>query len=132
MISDDKSKYGIGDLPRLGGMIAANASRNGLRDLVYGAVSAPMTIEGQWFHNKQVALDGYRFVKCRFDSCTLVTSKGTFELKNCVVSETEFAYTDEALKIVKLFALGSPEMISDWPALSPKLEADGTYSIVGQ
>ncbi len=93
--------------------------------------SAPFRIEGQWYHNQTFTLDGYEFVSCRFDSCNLYISKGTFLINRCFFSGSTFYYRDEALKIVKLYGLLATDAAKLWPSLAPTHNLDGTISITG-
>lgn len=91
--------------------------------------SAPFRIEGQWYHNQTFTLDGFEFVSCRFDSCNLHTSKGTFLINSCVFSNCTLYYWEEALKIVKLYGLLATDAAKRWPGLAPTQNPDGTISI---
>lgn len=42
--------------------------------------------KGLWYHNQTLTLDGYRFVGCRFDSCTLNVNSGEIYLDHCIIS----------------------------------------------
>jgi hypothetical protein len=89
-------------------------------------------VQGLYYNGKQVALDGYQFVGCRFDNCTLLVSSSNFELINCVIDEaTVIQYGPEPMKIVHLFNSRSDWMYASAPALAPRRNADGTITING-
>ncbi len=91
--------------------------------------SAPYTIQGQWYLNQSVSLDGYKFVYCRFDTCNIITSKGTFSLDHCFFSNCRFYILEEARNVVQLANIVVPEIRQRWPYLAFQQEADGTLSI---
>ena len=92
--------------------------------------SVPFRIEGQWYLNKTLTLDGYDFVSCRFDGCTLLVTKGAFLIRNCFFSPTcSFNYKDEALRIVKLYGILATDAAKRWPNLAPTRNPDFTISI---
>jgi hypothetical protein len=91
--------------------------------------SSPFEIRGQWFLHQPIYLDGYKFVKCRFDQCNIITSKGTFIIENCFFWQCKFYYLDEALRVIKLHGLYSEETRKKWPLLNPTFNEDGTFSI---
>jgi hypothetical protein len=86
-------------------------------------------VENQWYHNKQINIDGYHFVQCRFDNCTIITSKGTFSFDHCYFANCQFQYSNEAFKIVRLYNISATEARSYWPGLAPIINEDGTLSI---
>ena|SRR2546425_7814190 len=93
----------------------------------------PYRVEGKWYYNQKVTLDGYQFVKCRFDRCTLETAKGSFTLENCYLWECGVVYSAEAWKVARLYVLQSPEAFNEaqkhWPSMLPVLNKDGTITI---
>lgn len=91
--------------------------------------SAPPQYQNQWFLNQELSLDGYSFVRCRFDSCTLYVRKGTFLLENCFFSSCRIIFGDEAQKVTKLFTLFQQLTDKVTPTLAPTIESDHTISI---
>jgi hypothetical protein len=63
----------------------------------------PSRFEARYFQRQRVSLDGYHFVRCRFDDCELVTTKATFKIENCVFGTCTLTILGEALNAVKLF-----------------------------
>lgn len=83
--------------------------------------------ENLYFRNKQIDIDGYEFINCRFDNCKFSTEKGTFKFKNCVFDEsTLVSYSGAALKILKLY---NRRVQIKSANLSPEINADGTITI---
>ncbi len=93
----------------------------------------PFRVEGQWYYKQTILLDGYHFVRCRFDSCLLKTQKGAFALEGCVLWQTSVQFEGEAHRVVRLYNWIAPEARREaqarWPFLAPILNSDGTYSI---
>jgi hypothetical protein len=82
-----------------------------------------------WFSDQEIAIDGYTFVRCRFDNCTIYVKKGTFSLERCFFGGCRFNYQDESLRVVKLFNILLPTNARFWGALAPEFHEDGTLSI---
>src|SRR5437867_10443665 len=85
-------------------------------------------IQKQWFFRTRVSLDGYRFVRCRFDQCIIDTRTGNFEIDGCAFSNCDFFYAGQAERIVKLFNITATEAYHKWPWLAPTVNADGTLT----
>lgn len=90
--------------------------------------SAPYTVTGQWYYKQSVTLDGYNFVRCRFDNCSVITLKGTFSLDHCYFSSCMYYVQKEAKAVVQLASLVVPELRQRWPFVAIRQEADGTFS----
>lgn len=89
-------------------------------------------VQGLYYNGKMVPLDGYRFVGCRFDNCTLMVASNNFELINCVIDPTTvIQYGMETIKIVQLFNSRSEWMYASAPGFAPRKNADGTITIDG-
>ena len=92
--------------------------------------SLPYQIEGQWFFNQQVALDGYTFLRCRFENCTLFASRGLFILDHCLVTGCRIMFSDEALNVVRLWNLFLRPMSDNFHhSIHPVYHPDGTISV---
>src|SRR5689334_1192458 len=63
----------------------------------------PYVIEGKWFYRQNITLDGYKFVRCRFDNCNVYTTKGTFSIDRCFFGSCMFYYNEESKRSVQLF-----------------------------
>jgi hypothetical protein len=97
-----------------------------------GQIFGRPTVQGLYYNGKMVALDGYQFVGCRFDNCTLMVASPNFELINCVIDpSTVIQYGMETVKIVRLFNSRSEWMYASAPGLAPRRNADGTITIDG-
>ena len=91
------------------------------------------SVQGLYYNGKTIPLDGYQFVGCRFDNCTLVVMSTNFELINCVIDPvTVIEYGIETLKIVHLFNSRSEWAYASAPGLAPRKNADGTITIDGR
>ena len=93
--------------------------------------SYPFRVENKWYHQQVVSLDGYTFVKCRFDNCQIYTTKGTFTLDHCILSGCSVTFYGEAQKAVQLFNVSNPQKLSIWAkqGLDATQNEDGTWSI---
>lgn len=91
----------------------------------------PKTVQGMWFNNRHVALDGYVFQSCRFDNCTLHISSGNFQFDRCHIDmSTTITYGATTLKVVKLFNSRNDWFYEHYPSLAPTRNHDGTISIM--
>lgn len=95
--------------------------------------SVPYQISGQWYHQKNIMLDGFAFSNCRFDSCNIFLSHGPFTLDHCYMSGCTIFYNDEALAAVRFFVLNHlPRTLDLPPRVKAVFNADGTFSIDSQ
>jgi len=85
-----------------------------------------------WYHNKEVKLDGYRFIACRFDGCKLVLTSTNFELDACYIDPTTtVVYGNDVLRPIKLFNSRNEWMYAEAPYFAPIRNANGTITIKG-
>jgi hypothetical protein len=84
-------------------------------------------VEGQWFFNQDISLDGYQFVRCRFENCRITVSKGAFRLTNCLFTGCSFSFSGDAIQVVKSFNLTDLTKIP--PTLRPLIYQDRTVTI---
>lgn len=97
-----------------------------------GALGQLQEVNGLWFNQKNFSIDGYRFVGCRFDGCTLHVATTNFELINCHIDDrTVIGYGPETIKIVKLYNSRNAYALSNLGPFSPDRNPDGTISIKG-
>ncbi|KOO14395.1 hypothetical protein AKJ18_13915 [Vibrio xuii] len=92
------------------------------------SLSSPyIECSGLWYNGQTVNLDGYRFVNCRFDNCTLNSNSGQFELINCFVDErTNVMHGANNMKVLRLFHRNNCDQDS---IFSPQFNPDGTITI---
>lgn len=93
----------------------------------------PFRVEGQWYYNQVVSVDGYRFVRCHFDSCQIETTKATFVFEQCKFTSCSIVYRGEAWRAARLYILFAPaayqEAMTRWPSLLPIWNQDQTFTI---
>src|SRR5262245_48947239 len=115
-------------LKSLAGIFAANrrsASTDPpttLRDLLsmggYAPIQTAPPVVDRWFKDQTLHVDGYTFVRCRFDRCQLVTEVATFAFTDCYIAPTcSLYFQGAALKTVRflLHALRIKNRISEQP-----------------
>lgn len=90
-------------------------------------------VYGLYYNGKQVPLDGYKFVGCRFDNCTLVVESTNFELVDCVIDpSTGIQYGMETLKVVQLFnSRYENNPYPYWTGFVARKNPDGSITIDG-
>lgn len=102
----------------------------GLADLP--ALLKKPEITGAWFNNKEIKLDGYNFISCRFDNCKLTITSTNFELNHCYLDEkTLILYGADVLRPIRLFTSRWDWMYKQMPYFAPTLNDDGTITISG-
>ena len=97
-----------------------------------GALGQLQEVNGLWFNNKNFSLDGYRFIGCRFDSCTIHIATTNFELIDCHIDQnTIITYGPSPLKVIKLYNSRNEYALSHLSVFAPERNPDGTISIRG-
>lgn len=87
---------------------------------------------GLYFNGKLIHLDGYKFIGCRFDNCTLMVGTGNFELVNCIIDpSTVIQYGVQGLNVIRLFNAHNEWMHHNFPVFTPTKNADGSITISG-
>ncbi len=87
-------------------------------------------IKGTWFNNREVKLDGFRFVSCRFDNCKLTVTSTNFELERCYIdANTVILYGNEIVKPIRLFNSRYEWVYNTMPYFAPVRYQDGTITI---
>lgn len=124
-------------------MNSSDAAKNGLPGLA-NALAGTSTlppglaafftqpeVRGLYYNGKNIKLDGYKFIECRFDNCVLQANSDNFELIRCVVDPTtKIVYSQKITKIIRLFMSRL-----DWAATQfnqfflPKRNPDGSITI---
>ena len=88
-------------------------------------------LENIWYNRKQVSLDGYCFLSCRFDNCTLIIASSNFELHNCFLDDySRISYKGDIVRIIRLFNSRYSWYYENLPYFAPTRNDDGTISIV--
>jgi hypothetical protein len=80
-------------------------SRNQRLDAIAASLPAltPTTIQGRWFKDTTINVDGYIFERCRFDHCTVATELATFSFRNCfMANDCQLYFSGPSLKIARL------------------------------
>jgi len=87
-------------------------------------------VKDMWFNKKEITLDGYRFVSCRFDQCRLFVSSSNFELEQCFISpDTVIVFGPEVVKPIRLFNRLNNWVYEKIPYFAPVRNQDGTISV---
>lgn len=138
-MSSELPKEGLG-LPGLGllnqrslGLSDAQRfAQHGLSGLIDAVTSARQPeVRGLYYNTKTVHLDGYRFIECRFDNCTLVVTTLNFEIERCVIDPScVIQYGNAVAKVIKLFNSRLPWSYDHFPsAFVPTRGLDGSVTI---
>lgn len=81
-----------------------------------GLFSGLQTVASLYFNGQAVYVDGYRFVGCRFDNCTLYVNSANFELVNSVIGPTTKIHYGRGLnKVIALFTGRYPDLAYRFP-----------------
>lgn len=124
----------LGGVPNPTANLLARAAGLGeartLRDLMPAFGTRP-EVANLYFADQKVTLDGYRFVRCRFDRCSLIFTTSNFELIECVVDQsTTLAYGPEIGKVLQLVLWKTFGDIASMPPwLMPKHNPNGSITI---
>lgn len=87
-------------------------------------------VNGLYYNRQTLALDGYRFIGCRFDSCTLIVASPNFDLIRCVIDpSTTIQYGRSVMKIIQLFNSRFDWAYQHFPGFVPVRNDDGTITI---
>jgi len=95
----------------------------------------PPVIRSRWFKNETLRIDGYRFERCRFDSCNLVTEMASFAFKDSVIGpDCGLYFTGPALKVARLLmhtleVKGRIVRVAGEEALFAHVNPDGTFTL---
>ena len=87
-----------------------------------------ITVADKMFENRDIYIDGYRFINSSFVNCKLHTERGTFEFHHCMLRGSTRILGEDAQKSVQFYSLGLPSLQSG-PAFAAQVNADGTISI---
>ena len=90
--------------------------------------AAPYPFEDKWFNQKRVELDGFRFVRCRFDECELIVRSGNIDIEACVFNNCQFQFQGTAGQIARLDEFARRHSLAA-RELVPEYHADGSISL---
>ena len=88
-------------------------------------------IEGRWYKDRTIQIDGYHFKGCRFDDCFLKYNTLDFKFTACAIVDTYFVPGEPGLLALRSFHVAFPNFDTIWPGLAPVRHPDGTVSIDG-
>jgi hypothetical protein len=92
-------------------------------------------VQGAWFKDQTVNIDGYVFERCRFDRCKLITEHATFVFRQCYLSaDCSIYFNGPALKIARLLLhllreQGRVQVGADEHGVFATLNHDGTFTL---
>jgi hypothetical protein len=100
---------------------------NALARMLSGSLPA---VRQLWFNNQRLSLDGYHFIGCRFDGCTLVANSTNFVVEGCMLdSSTTVEIGGQMVKILQLYNVRPSGLFAPQYPFAPKRHPDGTISI---
>lgn len=65
-----------------------------------------INVSDQVFQNQSFYVDGYRFINCSFENCTLWIWRGTFEFHHCFFHGSTRRWGEDAMKCIQLYTYG--------------------------
>lgn len=68
------------------------------------AALARTVVESKWFEGKIIPLDGYDFVNCRFDRCSLTHHGSDWKLEGCAIVDSTIALVPVPAETAALLA----------------------------
>ena len=86
-----------------------------------------ITITDQYFENRDIFIDGYRFINCVFQNCRLNILRGTFELHHCSLNSSQRIWGEDAIKCIQFFTHDTALPVDT--VFRSKLNPDGTFSV---
>lgn len=88
-------------------------------------------VKGLYYRNQHLVIDGYKFINCRFDNCTLETRNGNFDIISCIIDNSnQLKYGSESRKAIQLFTSRYDWASTSLPAaFVGRPQPDGTITI---
>lgn len=87
-------------------------------------------VKGLYYNGKVIAVDGYKFVECRFDNCKLLVNNSNFEFIDCVFdTSTVVVFNGDAMRIIRMYNM-HPSMPE--PPFVPTVNKNGSITITGE
>ncbi len=91
-----------------------------------------MEVRGLYYNGQEVKVDGYKFIRCRFDNCTLLVTSTNFAMEECIIDPgCSIMYGTHLVKVLQLFTSRYEWLAEQVPGLAPRKNPDGTVSIGG-
>lgn len=89
-------------------------------------------VNGLWFNNQDVYLDGWKFTSCRFDNCRLYVDTSNFIINGCFIDESNSVhYHGSSIKTIQIYNRTSDWIRANYPHFAARKNSDGTFSIGG-
>ncbi len=113
------------DAPQMALAVADSTTRQTLHKMLSDML---ITVADQMFQNRDIYVDGYRFINCSFINCKLLVLRGTFEFHHCLLRGGERNFNEDALKCIQFYCAWD-KRLQVQSAFGPKIHEDGTFSI---
>ena len=89
-----------------------------------------LKVEGLWFNEKNIWLDGYSFKNCRFDKCNIFVFTNNFDIEDCFIDDSNNIWPmGEVTQSVKLWNLRHPSMRGRDPYYEADRNENGNVTI---
>lgn len=88
-----------------------------------------INITNQMFKDRDIYIDGYRFINCFFSNCKIITHRGTFEFHYCNYENCKPFFSYEALKSIQLYFIGDSEYPKALEGFKPFKHGSNSFSI---
>ena len=93
-------------------------------------LEAGTLVEGRWFKDTIIRLDGYHFKRCRFDGCKLAYFTPDFQFTECAFGEKcTILHGPFGVLAIKTFHIFFPKMDGLWSGFAPIRHPNGTMSL---
>ncbi len=108
-----------------------DAPKFGLGLLEASEFLKPKKAENLWFDGKDIVLDGYQFIECRFDNCKLhVSNAENVSLTRCYIGDnTQFVFNGGALAAIRLFNSNNDYFYQNHPYWTPEKDDKGRITL---
>ena len=87
-------------------------------------------VVGIWFNKQEFNIDGYKFIRCRFDNCVLKVDSSNFELEECFIDGScKIVFGGVLIGPIRLFNRDYKWIYDLLPFFAPIKNSDGTITI---
>lgn len=87
-------------------------------------------MKNAFFQDKDITLDGWRFIFCRFEKCRIHVSSLYFVVDQCFIGDDCIIYYQgESIKLIQLWNSRNEFIRSTHPGFAPRRNPNGTVSI---